>query len=445
MKTDLFDYPLPERLIAQRPADRRDESRLLVVDRQTRSVAHRHFRDLPEYLCAGDTLFRNNAAVIPARLHATRPTGGQVECLLLRPAISGQPSAVSSEFQSPSLQVSGLRSQVSEDWWCLLRPGKKLPVGATFGLAGAFTATVREKTDDGLARVTFEATGGDILAVANRIGEMPLPPYIQRDSSCRSLLAGDSAAAATGTPSSPASRLLHTEEQRLVDRERYQTVYADRGHQVAVAAPTAGLHFTPELLARIGAQGVAFADLTLHVGLGTFRPIATDRIEDHPIHREVYEIPDATQQALFATPGRRIAVGTTSVRTIEDYLSRQPHLESHREGSAAARGDPAPRLARDLASAETAGLLRRSALRKDGPVEGFIGEASIFIYPPRRFLGVDALITNFHQPRSTLLCLVSAFLTPGSTDGIAWLKEIYADAVAREYRFFSYGDAMLIL
>jgi S-adenosylmethionine:tRNA ribosyltransferase-isomerase len=364
VNTDLFDYPLPGRLIAQQPAQRRDESRLLVVDRATRRLEHRHFRDLPAYLRAGDTLFRNNAAVIPARLHATRPTGGQVECLLLRPAAS--------------FQVSGFSSQVSDGWWCLLRPGKKLPVGATFGLADAFTATVLEKTADGLARVSFTTTGGDIVAVANRIGEMPLPPYI------------------TGHDSAEAHRL---------DRERYQTVYADRGHQVAAAAPTAGLHFTPELLATVAAQGVAFADLTLHVGLGTFRPITADRIEDHAIHREVYEIPAATQRALFAGTGRRLAVGTTSVRSIEDFLSRH---------EAPAAGD-------------------------------FMGEAGLFIYPPRPFRGVDALITNFHQPRSTLLCLVSAFLTPGSTDGIGWLKEIYAEAVAREYRFFSYGDAMLIV
>ena len=414
MKTDLFDYPLPERLIAQRPADRRDESRLLVVDRQTRAVAHRHFRDLPEYLRAGDTLFRNNAAVIPARLHATRPTGGQVECLLLRPAIDltghREASAIGrgdpSDWIASSSRTSGTpRNDNTSDWWCLVRPGKKLPVGATFGLAGAFTATVREKTEDGLVRVTFDASGGDILAVANRIGEMPLPPYI------------------TERENDPA---------RAVDRERYQTVYADRSHQVAAAAPTAGLHFTPELLARIGAQGVAFADLTLHVGLGTFRPIASDTIEDHPIHREVYEIPAATQQALFATTGRRIAVGTTSVRSIEDFLAKHLELTGHREASAGNRGDPA-------------GLLRRFAPRNDKKSGAYFGEASIFIYPPRTFRGVDALITNFHQPRSTLLCLVSAFLTPGSTDGIAWLKEIYADAVAREYRFFSYGDAMLIL
>lgn len=361
LPTALFDYPLPESLIAQHPAQRRDASRLLVVDRASRKLEHRHFRDLPDYLRAGDTLFRNNAAVIPARLHATRPTGGHVECLLLRPA-SAPPA-------TPGAQPS--------EWWCLLRPGKKLPVGATFARPGAFAATVREKTEEGLARVAFTTDEGDILAVANRIGEMPLPPYI----------AGREA-----------------DEARAVDRERYQTVYADRGHQVAAAAPTAGLHFTPELLADLSARGVGFADLTLHVGLGTFRPIATEHIEDHAIHREIYEVPVATQAALFRRGGRRIAIGTTTVRSVEDYL--------------ATHSGPGDR--------------------------DHLGEAGIFIYPPRTFLGVDALITNLHQPRSTLLCLVSAFLTPGSTDGISWLKDIYAEAVAQEYRFFSYGDAMLI-
>lgn len=392
LPTDLFDYHLPGHLIAQVPAQRRDESRLLVVDRQSRRLEHRHFRDLPEYLKSGDTLFRNNAAVIPARLHAIRPTGGAVECLLLRPAVSGQRSAVSSQRsavggESSSLGTphSALRTPHSDQWLCLLRPGKKFPVGATFALSGAFTGTVQEKTEDGLARVSFETTDGDILAVANRIGEMPLPPYI------------------TGHDS---------DESHRIDRERYQTVYADRGHQVAAAAPTAGLHFTPELLARVEAQGVAFADLTLHVGLGTFRPITSATIEDHAIHREVYEIPSATQRALAAPSGRRIAVGTTSVRSIEDWMMRA--------------GSPA------LKEGDTQ------------PFRDWMAEASIFIYPPRTFNGVDALITNFHQPRSTLLCLVSAFLTPGSTDGIAWLKEIYGEAVAREYRFFSYGDAMLI-
>ena len=374
LKTDTFDYHLPERLIAQHPTGRRDASRLLVVDRKARTVAHRLFGDLPGYLRSGDCLFRNNAAVIPARLHASRPSGGQVECLLLRPAGTAT-------GQNP-------QSTKMDEWWCLLRPGKKLPIGANFGIAGIFTGTVREKTEDGLARISFESGADDILAVANRIGEMPLPPYIERH------LRHESEA-----------EKQSVEAQRSFDRDRYQTVYANRARQVAAAAPTAGLHFTPELLRDLAAGGVQTADLTLHVGLGTFRPITANQIEDHVIHREVYEISRPSQNALFATSGRRVAIGTTSVRTMEDFLSKHSSPLGH----------------------------------------DCVDEAGIFIYPPRNFAGVDALITNFHQPRSTLLCLVSAFLTPGSVDGIVWLKEIYADAIVREYRFFSYGDAMLIL
>ena len=357
LSTDLFDYPLPSHLIAQTPASRRDASRLLVVDRTSHTVAHHTFADLPQFLRPGDCLFRNNAAVLPARLQAQRPTGGAVECFLLRP--------------DPA--------RGDDAWWCLLRPGKKLPVGATFARDGAFTGTVLAKEDDGAALVRFSTPAGEsIVTVANRLGDIPLPPYIERPD--------------------PAA-------ERARDLERYQTVYADRARQVAVAAPTAGLHFTPELLATLTAQGIGTADVTLHVGLGTFRPIMTDHVEDHAIHRELYELPPATQRALFTPSGRRVAVGTTTVRSVEDFLAhhRAPRAEPH------------------------------------------FAEAGIYLYPPRHFLGVDALITNFHQPRSTLLCLVSAFLAPGSTDGIAWLKEIYAEAVAREYRFLSYGDAMLIL
>jgi len=265
-------------------------------------------------------------------------------------------------------------------WQCLLKPGRRLPVGSGFeGPGGEFAGEVISKEADGTARVRFSTRGGETVAeLANRLGEVPLPPYIQRrDASLRNR-----------------------------DLERYQTVYADRGRQVAVAAPTAGLHFTPELLARLAAEGVHTAEITLHVGLGTFKPIATDTIEGHAIHHERYEIDPAAQRALFPPlAGRRVAVGTTSVRAIEDFLERN--------------------------SAPIGGMHR--------------GEAALFIHPPRGFKGVDALLTNFHQPRSTLLCLVAAFLTPGSTDGIAWLKEIYSEAVARRYRFLSYGDAMLVL
>jgi len=359
LSTDLFDYELPARLIAQVPAARRDESRLLVVDRAAQRISHHVFSELPQFLLAGDVLLRNNAAVLPARLSAVRPTGGRVECFLLRPTADAR------------------------TWRCLLKPGRRLAVGATFAAAdGAFRGEVIGKELDGTAGVRFTTASDEpITAVANRIGAVPLPPYIARDDST---------------------------DRRAADLERYQTVYADRARQVAVAAPTAGLHFTPELIARLGAAGIQSLDMTLHVGLGTFQPIATATIEAHAIHRELYELPAATQRALFPPlAGRRVAVGTTSVRTIEDFLAQHA-----------------------------------------APLPGggsCVAEAGIFIYPPREFRGVDALITNFHQPRSTLLCLVAAFLTPGRTDGIAWLHEIYAEAIRREYRFFSYGDAMLVI
>ncbi len=395
LATDLFDYPLPANLVAQTPAARRDQSRLLVVDRATRQLEHTVFAELPRFLHAGDTLFRNTAAVLPARLHAVRPSGGHVECLLLRPCSCQGRGA-----------VGGATDQV---WRCLIKPGKKLPVGAGFvDPGGGFAGVIIAKETDGSALVRFTTPGDEpITVVANRLGEVPLPPYIERPANPTG-----------GTPVPPT-------EQQADDRERYQTVYADRTRQVAVAAPTAGLHFTPELLAALAAQGVTTADLTLHVGLGTFKPITTDTIEAHAIHREIYELPAATQAAL-RTPrtGRRIAVGTTTVRSVEDWLAgRGGDLTASRPPNPDRRvGDNAPHL---------------------DPTH--IAEAGIFIYPPFAFRGVNALITNFHQPRSTLLCLVAAFLTPGSTEGIAWLKEIYAEAVEREYRFFSYGDAMLIL
>jgi S-adenosylmethionine:tRNA ribosyltransferase-isomerase len=364
LATELFDYALPAQLVAQTPAERRDRARLLVVERAAHTVAHHMFADLPDFLRPGDTLLRNNAAVLPARLLAQRPTGGQVECFLLRP------------WTKPGGDAAGR----GQRWECLLKPAKKLPVGATFShRSGAFTGKIIAKHDDGSAVVSLTTCHDEpITAVANRLGEVPLPPYIERPDA----------------------------SQHANDLERYQTVYADRSRQVAVAAPTAGLHFTPELLATLEAQGVRTCDITLHVGLGTFRPITTKTIEAHAIHHELYELPVETQQALFPPlTGRRVAVGTTTVRTVEDFLATH---------SAPTHSDHA-------------------------------AEAGVFIYPPREFRGVDALITNFHQPRSTLLCLVAAFLDPGSTAGISWLKEIYAEAIAREYRFFSYGDAMLIL
>ncbi len=234
-----------------------------------------------------------------------------------------------------------------------------------------------------LARFDTAGVGG-LLAVTERLGEMPLPPYIRR-------VGAENAA------------------EKLRDMESYQTVYADPAKKIAAAAPTAGLHFTPAVLAALAARGVATYDLALRVGLGTFRPIVAERVETHVIHREWYEIPAETRVALAAPGGPRLAVGTTTLRAIEDYLAKS--------GGSGGPALPQPWLA----------------------------EADIFIYPPREFAGAEMLLTNFHLPRSTLLCLVSAFLTPGATDGIAWLKEIYAEAGARGYRFYSFGDAMLIL
>jgi len=362
MDTALFDYPLPEGRIAQTPAEPRDSARLLVVNRATKKIDHRIFRELPELLPPNTRLFRNHASVFKARLRLTRPTGGQLECLLLHPDLALDPAA--------------------NTWWCLLKPGKKYAVGAKFGMPDLFEATVLEKEPDGRVLAKFDAPGG-VLAVTEKIGEVPLPPYIQRDHSAT-------------TPA-------------MSDEQNYQTVYADPAKKIAAAAPTAGLHFTPGVLAALDKRGFKSHNLALRVGLGTFRPIAVDKLEDHVIHREWYEIPATTRQTLAAPGGPRLAIGTTTLRALEDYFSKNKTFS-----------------AADLANP-------------------WLAEADIFIYPPRQFEGADLLLTNFHLPRSTLLCLVSAFLSPGSTDGIAWLKEIYAEAMERDYRFYSYGDAMLIL
>ena len=357
MESSLFDYDLPLERIAQEPASRRDASRLLVVDRSTHSIEHKRFSDLPNYLDANDLLFRNRAKVLPARLFARRPTGGQVECLLLRPASD-----------------DGLA------WWTLLRPGKRLSPGSLFSASNFFEAIVEEKNEQAEYRVRFNLERHpSVAAMAEELGKVPLPPYIAREK---------------------------TDTRDEQDKDRYQTIYAAAEKSVAAAAPTAGLHFTPELVSQLESKGAIFKDLILHVGMGTFKPLEAELLQDHVIHREIYEIPKATKEALLAPTGkRRLCVGTTSVRTIEDFLAKPM---THQSGT-------------------------------------ILGEADIFIYPPRALRGVDALITNFHQPRSTLLCLVSAILDPGGISGIEWIKEIYQEAIRLEYRFLSYGDAMLIL
>lgn len=351
--TARFDYDLPAERIAQHPAAQRDQSRLMVVDRNSRTVEHALFRELPRFLPRPTTLFRNNARVLPARLRGRRAGGGAVEILLLRPG------------------------ETPDRYWALVKPARRLRTGDAFVL-DAGPEVIIEAVDEASGARLLHMSLGDVSSVAELAqahGELPLPPYIER---------------LTPEPD---------------DRSRYQTVYAATDRATAAAAPTAGLHFTPELLAELERDGVRSFDLTLHVGLDTFRPIQSEQVEAHVIHREAYEIPAATREALETGSGARLAVGTTSLRSIEDY---------------ARKGRAAP----------------------PGP---WVAEADLYVYPPAKFAQADALITNFHLPRSTLLCLVSAFLTPGSEEGIEWLLELYRDAIARDYRFFSHGDAMLIL
>lgn len=361
MDASLFDYHLPNECIAQEPAATRDASRLMVIHRANREVTHAQFADIANFLPANTRFFRNNAAVLKARLFGKRPSGGKVECLLLQPA------------------------EDALTWWCLLRPGKKAAQSG-FGIDGEYRAEVLEAGENGNYKIRFHLERHEsVTDLSERLGIMPLPPYIARDDD---------------------------DPRRAADNERYQTVYADYDKRVAVAAPTAGLHFTPELISALAARGAEFHDLTLQVGIGTFHPIQVEQIEDHNIHHEWYEIPAPAYQSLQSnTGGPRVAVGTTSVRSIEDAMRRTQHSPS-------------------------------TCLTPSGSVQA---EADIYIYPPAQFAAVDHMITNFHLPKSTLLCLVSAFLTPGSHDGIDWLKELYADAIARGYRFYSYGDAMLIL
>lgn len=338
---DWLDYELPPELIAQEPAERRDAARLMVIDRRSGERSHRRFADLPSLLSPGDLLVLNDTAVFPARLRGKRASGGKLEVLLLEPLGAGR-------------------------WTALTRSNKRLRPGETLLLAdGAIEARFIERTHDGSAIVDL-GDRPDLDTIIDRAGEVPLPPYIEP---------GDS----------PEDRDRH--------RERYQTVYArQRG---AVAAPTAGLHFTPELLAELEARGIERTALTLHVGLGTFQPIRAERPEDHAMHAERYAIPEDCIAALrrAKAEGRRIiACGTTAARTLETFA---------REGAAA-------------------------------------GATALYIRPPYDFQLVDGLITNFHLPRTTLLLLVAALM------GRECLIAAYEEAIARRYRFYSYGDAMLI-
>lgn len=361
MRTADFDFELPAELIAQMPAAKRDASRLLVLHRDSGKIEHRTFRDVLGFFRAGDVLVLNNSRVIPARLRGRNAkSGGEFKLLLV------QENSVN-------------------DWWAMLRPGKRARIGTQIILTreGALTeirATVLDKNEEGHRRLQFSGVE-NIFQALDTIGEIPLPPYIQRAAAARD---------------SDSARL---------DRERYQTVFAHAAG--SVAAPTAGLHFTEALLDEIRARGVGVCFVTLHVGLGTFAPVKTESIEAHTMHEERYELSEATAETINAAKreGRRvIAVGTTTVRVLESVADKH-----------------------------------------GGRLVSGHGKTRIFIYPPRDFRIVDALLTNFHLPCSTLLMLVSAFASPGEMRGREMILSAYAEAVRERYRFFSYGDAMLIV
>jgi len=372
MRTADFHFDLPAELIAQRPAARRDESRLLVVDRSADKPAHRQFPDLLEYLRPGDVLVLNNSRVIPARLRGVNvKTGGQFELLLLE-------------------------ENATNDWWAMMKPGKRARNGTQVQLGspnaerGIILATVTDTNAEGHRRLQFSNTA-DIANQLEALGEIPLPPYIRR--------APDAGGA--------------TNSDDPDDFIRYQTIYADPPG--SVAAPTAGLHFTAVLLEKIRTLGVHICFVTLHVGLGTFAPVKAESLAGHVMHEERFDISATTAQIVTAAKreGRRvIAVGTTSVRV----------LESAARPTGAPVSDPA----------------------KFTIVAGS-GRTRIFIHPPYEFKVVDALVTNFHLPCSTLLMLVSAFAAPGELSGRELILSAYAEAIRERYRFFSYGDAMLIL
>ena len=339
LKTSDFYYDLPEELIAQTPLEPRDSSRLLVYNRTTDEVFHRHFRDVGDYLKPGDLLVVNTTKVYPARIFAYTEHGGKVEILLLK-------------------------RQNLTDWECLVKPGKKCREGVILVVNEELKAEMISRTDDGgrIVRFIFDGVFEDILS---RVGEMPLPPYIH---------------------------------EKLKDKDRYQTVYCKQ--EGSAAAPTAGLHFTLRLIDELKAKGVEFAEVQLNVGLGTFRPVKTDDLEHHKMHTEYYVIDEENAEKINKAKreGRRvIAVGTTSVRTLETVAD------------------------------------------ENGFVKAQSGDTSIFIYPPYKFKCVEGLITNFHLPESTLVMLVSAFASREK------ILELYNLAVKEKYRFFSFGDACLFL
>lgn len=359
MQVSEYDYELPEELIAQMPADKRENSRMLVLDPVSRTIEHKHFYDIVDLLDENTLLVMNNTKVLPARLYGTKDTGARIEVFLLEPKAGRINDGVKGG-------VKGGKS-----WSCLIKPSKRIKPDTIIKISDELSVrAIKRLEEDGewLVEMIYD---GDLFEILHKVGNIPLPPYIERK--------------------------LQTDEIKKFDTERYQTVYAkDEG---SVAAPTAGLHFTKEILKKLEEKGVETAYVTLNVGLGTFRPVKCERIEDHKMHSETFEISEETAAIInrAKSAGKKlIAVGTTTVRTLE------------------------------------------TAYKQFGCIKACKSASELFIYPPYEFKVIDGLITNFHLPKSPLLMLVSALA------GKEFIFEAYKEAVKERYRFFSYGDCMFI-
>ena len=379
-RTEAYDYELPAELIAARPAARRDASRLLVLDRARGRFTDAAFPALLERFSVGDAVVVNDSRVFPARLLGRKPTGARAEILLVRPESDAlQPFAPFDDFDEADTRL----------WRAMVRPGGKLKPGRTVDIADGFAVDILDSASDG-TRLVRLVGDGDPWSLIQRHGRVPLPPYIVRD-----------------------TRDTRDTRDDADDRERYQTVYA--APSGSVAAPTAGLHFTREMLAAVESRGVRLVPLTLHVGFGTFRPVTAERIDEHEVAPEAYSFSSSAAAALNATRaagGRVFAVGTTSCRVLETVVAR--------------------------AGAGAGVAAAGAGVSSGGPFAPGRGWTNLFIRPPYTFRAVDALVTNFHLPRSSLLMLVAAFA------GRELTLAAYAHAIRERYRFYSYGDAMVI-
>ena len=389
MKLSDFNYKLPPELIATEPVKKRDQSRLLILDKKTGQIEHKKFFNIIDYLQPGDLLIANNSKVIPARFLGKKTTGGEVEVFLSKPFDGG--------------------------WECLIKG--RVKAGTEIILSTKLSAKIIEVKGDGVSLVEFNLVGSSFMKEVEAIGHIPLPPYIEKQRGEHKELAGD--------------------------KKNYQTVYAEDVKKGSVAAPTAGLHFTPELLKKIKAKGVGVEYLTLHVGLGTFLPVKTEKIEDHKIHSEYAEVGASLIKKIIATKqaGHRvIAVGTTTTRTLEYVFKNFQFSASSFQTISKSqflnyKNEKVIKL--NVAKRQPALKIENWKLEIEKPT-GFCGWVDIFIYPPYKFKIVDALITNFHLPESTLLMLVSALAGKKNID------KAYEEAIKNKYRFYSYGDAMFI-